>query len=329
MSETVFDFRKTVTNALWEAAKIDLSQQIEPPEAILTQAETGIPFLYRRGIHIVSGKQKTGKTYLNTMLMSAILNPCGFGGFEPSKTGLKVLFIDTEQDRADTQAVMARVHRLNEWSTVTNYDRFVGLNLREYSVEDRIKLIEQSLRDVMPDVLIIDGIVDLCLDFNSLEESHKLTTMLMQWASRYNCAVVVALHVNKTDGELRGHLGAFLAQKGENVIKVSKENDGLNYMSCKVIESRHRPINDFNFRIVEGMPEAYEPEISTKATVNYETIFKDALKQPLRYGELVGEIVKITGKSAPTSKRYIDAAANSGIIENKNGFYECKNNVPF
>lgn len=328
MSETVLDYRKTVTNALWEAAKIDLSQQIEPPEAILTQAETGIPFLYRRGIHIVSGKQKTGKTYLNTMLMSSILNPCGFGGFEPSKTGLKVLFIDTEQDHADTQAVMARVHRLNEWSTVTNYDRFVGLNLREYSVEDRIKLIEQSLMDIRPDVLIIDGIVDLCLDFNSLEESHKLTTMLMQWAAHYNCAVVVALHVNKTDGELRGHLGAFLAQKGEVVVRVSKENDGLNYMSCKVIESRHRPINDFNFRIVEGMPEIYEPETSTKATVNYESIFEAALKQPLRYGELVGEIVKITGKSIPTSKRYIDAAANSGIIENKNGFYECKS-LPF
>jgi hypothetical protein len=329
MSETIMDFRKTVTNALWEAAKIDLSQQIEPPEAILTQIETGIPFLYRRGIHVISGRQKNGKTFLSTLTMASILNPCGFGGFEPSKTGLKVLFIDTEQDRADTHEVMARVHRLNEWSTVTNYERFVGLNLREYSVEDRTKLTEQSLRDVRPDVLIIDGIVDLCLDFNSLEESHKLTTMLMQWAAHYNCAIITALHINKGNDELRGHLGAFLAQKGENVIRVSKENDGLNYMSCKVIESRHRPINDFNFRIVEGMPEIYEPEISTKATVNYEAIFKDALKQPLRYGELVGEIVKITGKSIPTSKRYIDAATNLGIIENKNGIYECKNNLPF
>lgn len=328
MSETVLDYRKTVTNA-WKSAKIDLSQQIEPPEPILTQIETNVPLLYRRGIHIVSGKQKVGKTFLNTMLMSAILNPCGFGGFEPSKTGLKVLFIDTEQDRADTQAVMARVHRLNEWSTVTNYERFVGLNLREYSVEDRIKLIEQSLRDVMPDVLIVDGVVDLCLDFNSLEESHKLTTMLMQWASRYNCAILTALHVNKGNDELRGHLGAFLAQKGEVVVRVSKENDGLNYMSCRVIESRHKPIDDFAFRIVEGMPEIYEPEISTKATVNYESIFEAALKQPLRYGELVGEIAKITGKSIPTSKRYIDAAANSGIIENKNGFYERKSSLPF
>jgi len=328
MSERVYDFRETAVHE-WERAKIDLSQQIEPPEAILTQIETGIPFLYRRGVHIVSGKQKVGKTFLNTMLMASILNPCGFGGFEPSKTGLKILFADTEQDHADTQAVMARVHRLNEWSTDTNCERFVGLNLREYSVEDRIRLIEQSLKDVRPDVLIVDGVVDLCLDFNSLEESHKLTTMLMQWASRCNCAIITALHVNKGNDELRGHLGAFLSQKGENVVKVSKESDGLNYMSCKVIESRHRPINDFAFRIVEGMPEIYEPEISTKATVNYESIFESSLKQPLRYGELVGEIVKITGKSIPTSKRYVNDAANLGIIENKNGIYEYKINVPF
>jgi len=328
MSERVYDFRETAVHE-WERAKIDLSQQIEPPEAILTQIETGIPFLYRRGVHIVSGKQKVGKTFLNTMLMASILNPCGFGGFEPSKTGLKILFADTEQDHADTQAVMARVHRLNEWSTDTNCERFVGLNLREYSVEDRIRLIEQSLKDVRPDVLIVDGVVDLCLDFNSLEESHKLTTMLMQWASRCNCAIITALHVNKGNDELRGHLGAFLSQKGENVVKVSKESDGLNYMSCKVIESRHRPIDDFSFRIVEGMPEIYEPEISTKATVNYENIFESALKQPLRYGDLVGEIVKITGKSIPTSKRYVNDAANLGIIENKNGIYEYKINVPF
>ena len=328
MSERIIDMReKTVKQ--WLSCKVDLSRQIDPPEPLLIQSETGIPLLYRRGIHVSSGKQKAGKTFFNSILMAALLNPDGFCGFRPTKTIFKVLFVDTEQDAADSQEVIRRIHRINGWETDQNHPRLIGMNLREFSAEQRIKLVEESLMDVSPDVLVIDGIVDLCVDFNSLEESHRLTTMLLRWAVMYDVSIVTTLHINKGNGELRGHLGSFLAQKGENVIKITKENDGIAYMNCKVIDARHKPIDDFAFRIVEGIPEVYEPLETNKPPIDYEDLFEGILKQPLRYNNLVDGVVKSTGKSIPTAKRYIDAAVRMKIIENNHGFYECKNNLPF
>lgn len=327
MSERVIDMRSK--NKDWISTKIDLSKPISPPEPLLIQTETNIPLLYRRGIHVSSGKQKAGKTFYNSILMSAVLNPQGYCGLKPVTLGLKVLFADTEQDKSDTQEVIKRVHRLNGWVLTHNVDRLVGINLREYSAPERINLIEQAIQDVNPDILVIDGVVDLCLDFNSLEEGHALTTLLMQWIVKYNVSIITSLHTNKGNNELRGHLGAFLAQKGESVMRVTKKTDGLSYMACEIIESRHKPIDDFDFRIVEGLPEPYSPSGSNKALVNYEDIFEKALGQGKRYGELVSEVVKIAGVADATAKRYIRNATELGIIKNKNGYYECENTLPF
>lgn len=328
MSEREIDFQE-MTGKEWLGCKIDLSRPIEPPEPLLIQSETGIPLLYRRGIHVSSGKQKAGKTFYNSILMAALLNPDGFCGFRPTKTIFKILFADTEQDRSDTQEVMKRIHRINGWKTDQNSPNLIGMNLREFSAEQRIKLIKEALMNVDPDILVIDGIVDLCVDFNSLEESHALTTMLLGWAVEHDVSIITALHINKGNDELRGHLGAFLAQKGESVMRVSKENDGITYMDCKIVDARHKPIDDFAFRIVEGLPEPYEPLGTNKPSVNYENLFQDILKQPLRYNNLVEAVAKSTGKADSTARRYIDAATKLGIIQNKKGFYEYKNTLPF
>ena len=326
MSETVIDMRPK-DGKEWKSTIIDLSKPIEPPEPLLIQEETGCSLLFRRGIHIVSGKQKAGKTFYNSIIMTAILNPDGFCGLKPTKTNFRVLFADTEQDRSDTFKVVERIHRLNGWQTDKNYPKLVAINLREFSAEERLKLIEQALSDYKPDILIIDGVVDLCIDFNSLEESHALTTKLMKWTVKYDVSVITALHENKGNDNLRGHLGSFLAQKSDSVIRIAKESDGIAYMSCKIVDSRKKPIEDFNFRIVEGLPEPYDTE--GKATVNYFETFENVLHKPLKYNDLVIEVQKSTGKSIATAKRYITTATELKIIESNNGYYECKNSLPF
>ena len=144
--------------------------------------------------------------------------------------------------------------------------------------------------------------------------------MLMKWTVGYGVSIVTSLHINKGNDELRGHLGAFLAQKGDSVIRISKENDGLPYMAAKVIDSRHRSIDDFSFRIEDGLPEAYEPSGPQRA-VNYSNIF-EGLISPTSYTDLVNKITSSTGKSPRTAKRYIEEASKVGILQNKNGLYE-------
>lgn len=304
----------------WQTALIDLSNPVPPPKPLLIQTTTGIPLLYKGGIHVSSGKQKAGKTFYNSILMAALTNPTGFMGFTPTDS-YSVLFADTEQNRDDVQEVLKRVHRLNGWAARENVSALRGISLREYSVKERIELTVNALKDLKPDVLILDGAVDFCLDFNSLEESHAVTSMLMKWTVEYGVSIVTSLHINKGNDELRGHLGAFLAQKGDSVVRISKESDGLPYMAAKVIDSRHRSIDNFSFRIEDGLPEPYEPG-TTKITTNYQEIFEGVLTQPLKYGDLTKEVIRATGKSDGTARRYITTASQMGIIKNKNGNYE-------
>ena len=300
----------------WETALIDLANPVPPPKPLLIQTSTGTPLLYRGGIHVSSGKQKAGKTFYNSILMAALTNPTGFMGLEPTDS-YSVLFADTEQNRDDVQEVIKRVHRINNWDVRENEPTLRGISLREYSVPERIQLTENALKDLQPDVLILDGAVDFCLDFNSLEESHAVTSMLMKWTVEYGVSIVTSLHINKGNDELRGHLGAFLAQKGDSVIRISKENDGLPYMAAKVIDSRHRSIDDFSFRIEDGLPEAYESSGSTRA-VDYLDIFDGT--EPTTYTDLVNKITSLTGKSSRTAKRYIEEASKAGILVKKMDF---------
>lgn len=306
----------------WRSALIDLENPVPPPRPLLIQDSTGIPLLYKGGIHISSGKQKAGKTFYHTILMAGLTNPAGYMGLHPTDS-LSVLFADTEQNRDDVQEVLRRVHRINGWSVGVNASALRGISLREYSVPERIDLTVNALMELKPDVLVLDGAVDLCIDFNSLEESHKVTSTLMKWTVEYNVSIVTSLHINKGNDDLRGHLGSFLSQKGDSVIRISKENDGLPYMAAKIIDSRHRPIDDFSFRIEDGLPEAYEPG-TTRNTINYQDLFDATLSEPMKHGDLVRIIVQRTGKSEVTAKRYISTAVQNGIIENRNGTYEIK-----
>jgi len=321
----------------WKAHIIDLSQPIPPPEPLLVQRSSQAGLLYKRGIHITSGKQKAGKTFYNSILVSALLREEGYFGLQPTKPNMKVLFVDTEQDVSDTQEVIRRIHRLNDWPTDKNISTLTGANLRELMASERIEIVEDAIKALKPDVTFIDGVVDLCLDFNDLSEAHSVTTMLMKWASKYDTAIVTALHVNKGDDNLRGHLGTFLAQKGESVIRITKEDDGNPYMMAKIADSRHQPIDDFYFRIEDGLPVPYQPlgtdvksTVSTMEIMDYERLFEGLMGSlTVKNKDLLAMLSKETGKSMESCKKYIAEGKSRGLLTASEGGYEFRSSLPF
>ncbi len=80
--------------------------------------------------------------------------------------------IGLDTDMSDTREVIRRIHRINDWPLDKNVSTLTGSNLRELSAAERIQIIEESVEAIRPDVLFIDGIVDLCLDFNDLAEGR-------------------------------------------------------------------------------------------------------------------------------------------------------------
>ncbi|PXV62069.1 AAA domain-containing protein [Dysgonomonas alginatilytica] len=323
----------------WKAFRIDLTKQVDPPEPLIIQTDTGIPMLHRRNIGTIAASAKVGKTFLISAIGAAALNDDSFLGFHCPKKEAKVLFVDTEQDVSDTQNVTKRVHRINDWDTSMNKDSFISLNLREISSEKRCEVIESAIRDISPDLVMLDGIVDLLADFNNIEQSKNAVEMLTRWSTQYDCHIITCLHVNKGTAELRGHLGAFLRQKGEITILLTKKDESTSYIEAKAIDSRHRPIDDFCFRInAEALPELYYPEPKPATTEKNRCFFENILKvgNTMSYADLRSEVMKVSEVKERTAERRIKKAVEESVIsKNESGFYyipfknEPQNELPF
>ena len=309
----------------WHKYQIDLSNPIQPPEPLIIQSDSDIPMLHRRNISTIAASAKVGKTFLISAIATAAFHKDSFLNMHCPKEDVKVLFIDTEQDNSDTQLVVIRIHELSDWETTKNNESFIAINLRELDKGQIISVIENAIAEFKPDLVLLDGIVDLVGDFNNIQDSHQAVTILTKWASKYDCHITCCLHVNKKTEEPRGHLGAFLRQKGELTLLLSKQEGVVPYIEVKPIDSRHRPIDVFYFRINDkGLPELYSPEPKQPRNEKLSELFAKILPLPnsMNYKDLVEKVVEISKVKDRMAKRKIETALkDEHIVKNNAGFY--------
>ena len=321
----IIDFSNQPNKVDWKKFKIDLSNPVAPPEPLIIQSDSDIPMLHRRNISTIAASAKVGKTFLISAIATAALHKDSFLNLHCPKEKVNVLFCDTEQDVSDTQAVTKRIHRLNEWGLDANNDSFVALNLRDPDRDTRVATIESAIIDIKPDLVLLDGIVDLVGDFNNIQDSHQAVTTLTRWATKYDCHIVTCLHVNKGTAELRGHLGAFLRQKGELTLLLTKQEGLVPYIEVKPIDSRHRPIEDFYFRInSEALPELYSPEMKQPRNEKLSDLFLKILPLPtsMSYADLKRKVMEVGEIKERMAEYRIKQATKSGAIEKSEaGFY--------
>lgn len=313
------DLTPIETESDWKQFVIDSTKKIQKPEAFLIQTSTGIALFHNRNVSNTAAAMKVGKTKQNIAFVAAILHPEGFLDFHCPIAEVRVLFGDTEQDASDTMEFVNGVNKCLQKPENTILDNFKALNLREVLKSDRAKYIEAAIIDFKPHFVIIDGIVDLCNDFNIIADSSETVEMLTAWASKYNCHIHTNIHVNKgaNNQETRGHLGQILRQKGEVTILLTKKIDSVNYVEAKIIDSRHRPIEDYFFRINnEGLPETFHPIAKEpKADVLREIINKCYEGEKyLRYAELTLKIMEHGKVKIDAAKKKIQKAVKDNLI---------------
>lgn len=219
-----------------------------PPEVCLLEID-GVPFFAKGDIHAIKAKQKQGKTNAISIMVATIL--CGKWG---RLTGLlenaKVLVIDTEQKEADAQLVYNRTLTLAGLPKEDIYDRFQTFALRALDTNDKLNAVKALIAEFKPDIVFIDGVVDLMGNFNEVDDSKQIIEEFMRMSTKevsgIDPAIVCVLHTNKAneDHNMRGHAGTMLAQKSGNVLEVSKK-DGI--ISVFSTDSRHQEVPTWSF----------------------------------------------------------------------------------
>jgi hypothetical protein len=187
---------------------------------------------------VLSGLPKSGKSTFTTSIMASSITKQSIWGIQliPIKDRPKICWFDTESSEYDWYR---HVERMKQISNVENIPTFFDMfNTRKDSPEDTKKMIESYLfHNSDCSVVIVDGLLDLCMNYNDEVECRLLVNWLKRITTVYNILFITILHVGKKDGNTLGHLGSNTDRWAQSTLEVKKDADATYELSPRFLRS--------------------------------------------------------------------------------------------
>ena len=216
------------------------------------------PCFPRGELVALSGKAKSGKTFVCSILMALSYRSqvLSVERIEPKK--LHVLWYDTEQSEESTQDILR--NRIIPMTGIAEdqfpMDSFDIFNVRAEGYDQRLPMLEAAVHHYEPDLVILDGIRDLVADINDGIIAQDCIERLMHLASEKRCCIVCILHQNKSaeDRNLRGWIGTELKNKAFEVYECSKSSERI-FMWGQTDTRKYDILDTLKFAVnEEGIP---------------------------------------------------------------------------
>jgi len=230
---------KGSASKLWDAIPsysdeiplVDLNKEPEPAaDRVFLK---GISIGRDGDIIAVSARLKSFKTSILNALLAASVGGDGVDllGFTVKSDGVGLLF-DTEQSEDEILWQAKSMRRRLGVKEMPARLKVVGL--RDYIPSMRLAIIKQTIEDHLAcgiSLIIIDGVADLGGSVNDDENAARLVNFITVAASRAQCPLFPAIHLNHSDrdaqGGGRGHLGKELERKAKTVLCIDKDGEGV------------------------------------------------------------------------------------------------------
>jgi len=187
---------------------------------------------------IISGLPKSGKSTFTTSIVASAFTPYEIFGLKlqtlPNRS--KVCYFDTESSEYDFYSHMNRIKKISKLNDLPpNFD---GFSLRK---EDPIaikNMIDAYLHNNPTcSIIIIDGLLDLCMNYNDEVECRKVVNWLKTITTIYNIFIIGILHTGKRDGQTLGHLGSNTDRWAQSTLEVKKDEEGCFELSPRFLRS--------------------------------------------------------------------------------------------
>lgn len=232
---------------------LNLDDELETPE--YTIELNGARMAPVTGVQTIAGQSGHGKTQLMTLLMSAYLGATIEGIRNIwEKQQPRVLYVDTEMEKGNTQLVVARVARLCNVKIAELKSRLFVMRLRDE--EDHANIWRKILKatfELKPDVLFLDGMIDIIGDFNDNKEASSIIRKVMKMADHYLMPIWAVMHQNPGTKKMAGHEGSFLERKSTAVLSPEKicdnEEEGIYHFEIKNGKQRGEDIKPLRFHM--------------------------------------------------------------------------------
>ncbi len=323
-----------------DARRITTSTQVQPHQFLFSWND--IPCFARGELVALTGKAKSGKTYVCSILMALAVKRQLMGLQRLQDEPMKVVWIDTEQSADSTQEILCiRIVSLIEQEVPDN--QYFVYNLRPDNWQDRLSLVLACISKHQPDLVIFDGIRDVVGDINNYQEAQTVLGKLLSIASWSNACIVCVLHQNKSleDKTLRGALGTELQNKSFETYECQKDPDTRIFTMRQIATRKYDITHKLEFTVnQEGLPvmEAKgDEEIKREAGSKYAERINAAEMIPKIFGnervissiEFKQKVRRLIPELAAESSylQFLREAYNLHLIqkhttENKENFYE-------
>ena len=223
---------------LLEQLRITPEKQLKPMEFLFHLY--GKPCFPKRELVAITGKAKSGKTFVTSMLIACCQNRDVLAFQRIGDKPLRVLWYDTEQSDESTQdilknRIMTLIKTTTDLTDSTDknscnscnslFKKSIDVfNVRGVAWKERRDLLREAVTRCKPDLVIVDGIRDLVNDINDGVLAQEVMEELMHLATEHDCCIVCVLHQNKSgeDHNLRGWIGTELMNKAFEVYSCEK-----------------------------------------------------------------------------------------------------------
>lgn len=316
-----------------EQLRITSSSRIPPHEFLYVW--NGVPCFARGELVAVTGKAKSGKTYLNSILMAAA------GSSDKAildirrvrEKPLRVVWIDTEQSADSTHEILR--DRIGVMTGIGASDEtYHVFNLRQVRWQDRMTLVLSAIAVCMPDLVIFDGIRDVVGDINNYEEAQNTIGQLLKMASEYKTCIVCVLHQNKAaeDKTLRGALGTELQNKSFETYECKKDSETRIFTIQQTATRKYDMPNKIRFCVnQDGLPVRcavteeenekkrpdFTPEYTTEGKIDKAKLFGYVLQGgSLTWNDLRTRLMQTANiRSVHFAETLMQEARDGGLIQ--------------
>ena len=237
-----------------ESRRILPSTEVTPHQFLFSWDDK--PCFARGELVALTGKAKSGKTYVCSILMALAHKRQLMGIERLQEEPLTVLWIDTEQSADSTHEILCLRMSQLLGQAVPNEQYFV-YNFRQDNWQDRLTLVLACINMHEPDLVIFDGIRDVVGDINNYQEAQNVLGKLLSVASSSNACIVCVLHQNKSleDKTLRGALGTELQNKSFETYECQKDPDTRIFTMRQVATRKYDITTKMEFSVdSNGLP---------------------------------------------------------------------------
>ncbi len=185
---------------------------------------------------VISGMPKSGKSlFLKSALASYSAGPKFGIELTPDINRKWIGYFDTESSPYEFYKGMELIKTFSS-KNIPGY--MAAFHTRQCNSETNKILIELFLKQTNPSILIIDGFLDLLINFNDEKESRALIDWLKKITDENNIFILGVIHTGKKEGFTLGHFGSMIDRYAQSVLEVVKEKEKNIYtLSGKYLRS--------------------------------------------------------------------------------------------